>query len=256
MGHSTELDNFSCLTMESAPTCEAGYANSVAAAQDLLRFIEVNAINKGQRATDAMLSFYGVGYGTVVGSTFAALYPHRVERMLMDSPIDIEAWYHGTKRLNDNVAVDKIMKKYAQYCSEATPEQCAMHERFAEDVKLRMLGVIERQETEADRKEVRQKLLKGLASPVLWPELAIYFDQIEGRRRPGRFSAVKKRRAVEFSKTNIAVQCLDIASGGFVEAKSDEPESIWLGTEDLLECPDTIKIADSQKFYRKHFCRL
>ncbi|KAF1942417.1 hypothetical protein EJ02DRAFT_422165 [Clathrospora elynae] len=44
IGNSAESDFFDCLKMESAPSCDAGYANTVAVAQDLLHFVDVNAI--------------------------------------------------------------------------------------------------------------------------------------------------------------------------------------------------------------------
>lgn len=75
---------------------------------------------------DEKLQYWGFSYGTVLGATFAAVYPERVGRMVLDGVADAYDYYPTgwMRNLNDT---DKIMSKFYEYCSEARPEKCAMN---------------------------------------------------------------------------------------------------------------------------------
>ena len=47
------------------------------------------------RAAEERLLFYGYSYGTVLGSTLAAMQPHLIERMVLDGVVDAADYYHG-----------------------------------------------------------------------------------------------------------------------------------------------------------------
>ncbi|KAK6379774.1 hypothetical protein LTS17_005847 [Exophiala oligosperma] len=69
------------------------------------------------------LLFWAYSYGTVLGSTFAAMYPERVARMVLDGVVDSEDYYNGPwlQNLHDT---DHILHKIMEYCSDAGPDQC------------------------------------------------------------------------------------------------------------------------------------
>ncbi|KAL6249092.1 hypothetical protein RBB50_004155 [Rhinocladiella similis] len=69
------------------------------------------------------LLFWAYSYGTVLGSTFAAMYPERVARMVLDGVVDSEDYYNGPwlQNLHDT---DRILHKIMQYCSDAGPGLC------------------------------------------------------------------------------------------------------------------------------------
>lgn len=71
--------------MKLAETCGAALENgpfygTVFVARDMLQVVDA-------LGEDGMLRYYGVSYGTVLGFTFAQLFPDRVDRMLLDANV-------------------------------------------------------------------------------------------------------------------------------------------------------------------------
>ena len=70
-------------------------ANTPAAAQDMLYYIELLAESQGKPREEAMLDYYGVSYGSTLGTTFASPFPERVGRMIIDGVMDAKDYYIG-----------------------------------------------------------------------------------------------------------------------------------------------------------------
>jgi pimeloyl-ACP methyl ester carboxylesterase len=119
----------------------AQYANTPAVAADLLHFIELRSECRGKKAEDAKLWFYGLSYGSVIGTTFASLYPSKVGRMILDAPMDIEDYYSGGSRENLYDA-DAAVQAFFKYCHEAGKENCAFHADSPEAIEARFLKVM------------------------------------------------------------------------------------------------------------------
>jgi pimeloyl-ACP methyl ester carboxylesterase len=58
-------------------------------ARDMMR------LNDVLHGPDALLNYYGVSYGTVLGATTAALFPERMGRVLLSSNVNLAEWYEG-----------------------------------------------------------------------------------------------------------------------------------------------------------------
>ncbi|KAI9367304.1 TAP-like protein-domain-containing protein [Aspergillus egyptiacus] len=71
------------------------------------------------------LLYWGRSYGTVLGATFATLYPDRIERMVLDGVVDAEKYYTGAgpEPLVDS---DAIFDKFTRYCNEVG-EDCPLY---------------------------------------------------------------------------------------------------------------------------------
>lgn len=71
------------------------------------------------------LLYWGFSYGTLLGSTFASMFPSRVERMALDGVVDADDYYSGSwmKNLEDT---DKILANFYRYCSDAGPADCPL----------------------------------------------------------------------------------------------------------------------------------
>lgn len=73
---------------------------------------------------DGMLRYWGLSYGTGLGNYFAAMFPDKIDRMMLDgnlNPHDYQAGHYGTF-LSD---ADKALRAFADECIAAGPD-CAL----------------------------------------------------------------------------------------------------------------------------------
>ncbi|RDW68933.1 putative proteinase [Aspergillus mulundensis] len=84
-------------------------ANDLAAQQSIL------SKTRWHRGQEKLL-YWGRSYGTVLGATFAALFPDRVERMVLDAVVDADKYYSGVgpEPIGD---ADAIFDKFSLYCN-------------------------------------------------------------------------------------------------------------------------------------------
>lgn len=73
---------------------------------------------------DGMLRYYGISYGTVLGSYFATMFPDRVESMVLDGNLDPADYRNGT--WGDSVIdADKVLEAFLNACVD-NKEECAL----------------------------------------------------------------------------------------------------------------------------------
>ncbi|KAF7183976.1 hypothetical protein CNMCM7691_004466 [Aspergillus felis] len=119
----------------------AYYVTTPAVAHDLLTFIEAEAEVAGQSPADAKLWCYGVSYGTVIGSTFASMFPDRVGRMILDGVVNAEQYYNNEWR--DNVdQMDEAMKQFSSFCHSAGPGKCSFWGPTPANITARLDGIL------------------------------------------------------------------------------------------------------------------
>lgn len=81
------------------------------------------------------LLYWGRSYGTVLGTTFAALFPDRVARAVLDGVVNMDKYYEG-RGPNVVVDADAIFDKFAEYCHTAGSEGCPFYsEGGPEEIK-------------------------------------------------------------------------------------------------------------------------
>ncbi|KAF2263085.1 alpha/beta-hydrolase [Lojkania enalia] len=104
---------------------DANYANTPATARDMLQYAEKLAESKGEDPDAAKVNYYGVSYGSTLGTTFAELFPNRVGRFIIDGVVDVEDHYGGSWTQNVLLA-DKAVRSFFKFCFEAGPA-CAFY---------------------------------------------------------------------------------------------------------------------------------
>ncbi|KAK7949077.1 uncharacterized protein PG986_009963 [Apiospora aurea] len=70
--------------------------------------------------------YWGISYGTILGGTFASLFPDHVERLVSDGNVDYGDWFRNDQ-LNAYEDADKIMHAFFTACHRAGPDRCAFH---------------------------------------------------------------------------------------------------------------------------------
>ncbi|ROW04783.1 hypothetical protein VMCG_04895 [Cytospora schulzeri] len=89
------------------------------------------------------LQYWGFSYGTILGGTFAAMYPDKVERLVSDGNVDYEEWFNSV-HINAVRDADSIMDAFYELCHKAGPLKCAFYGNSAADIKQRHMAILER----------------------------------------------------------------------------------------------------------------
>ncbi|KAJ6006149.1 hypothetical protein N7451_004093 [Penicillium sp. IBT 35674x] len=102
--------------------------NTAIVAMDMAAIAEALAIWRRERTGKShrdwnKLQYWGFSYGTVLGETFASMYPHLVGRLVLDGVVDSDLHYAGTWDGDINDA-DAIMERFSIYCYRAGPDKC------------------------------------------------------------------------------------------------------------------------------------
>jgi pimeloyl-ACP methyl ester carboxylesterase len=105
----------------------SGSTANVARDMDLLR----------QAVGDERLTYAGYSYGTLLGATYARLFPDRVGRFVLDGTVDPVAW-SGTGtgdaapttplgiRIRQGIGARETFGEFARLCREAGPQRCSL----------------------------------------------------------------------------------------------------------------------------------
>ncbi|RAL13150.1 uncharacterized protein BO97DRAFT_388928 [Aspergillus homomorphus CBS 101889] len=145
----------------------AYYVTTPAVAHDLLTFIEAEAEMAGRSPSEAKLWCYGISYGTVIGSTFASMFPDRVGRMILDGVMNAAQYYDNY--WTDNVdQMDEAMEEFSSFCQSAGPEKCSFWGPTPANITARMDGIIRQLQS-------HPVPLSGVGGPEL-PTLVTYSD--------------------------------------------------------------------------------
>ncbi|KAF5311056.1 hypothetical protein D9619_008142 [Psilocybe cf. subviscida] len=109
------------------------HINTENTARDMLRIVEAHGRTK--------IQYWGFSYGSVLGATFASLFPDRIERLIIDGVVDAENYY-ATLWSNDLLDTDKVMDSFYTGCADAGPEGCAFWAPTASDIEANLTKII------------------------------------------------------------------------------------------------------------------
>jgi pimeloyl-ACP methyl ester carboxylesterase len=116
----------------------AKYVGTSAVVQDLMYFTELQAAARGKDPKKALINYYGVSYGTLLGQTLVAMYPDRIRRILLDGNVYGVAHYQGWEPTGLDDLAHGIWL-FSKLCFEAGEQWCSLAEgaKSIEEVKAR-----------------------------------------------------------------------------------------------------------------------
>lgn len=102
------------------------HMSTATTARDMLSIVDAFAATEdGQRAStpSTLLNYYGVSYGTVLGQTFASMFPERVGYVVLDGVVSPEG-YLANYTYQSVTHLDGVISAFFIYCHEAGPSEC------------------------------------------------------------------------------------------------------------------------------------
>ncbi|KAI9887838.1 MAG: hypothetical protein M1823_000360 [Watsoniomyces obsoletus] len=91
------------------------------------------------------LSYLGYSYGTVLGATYAALFPDNIDRMVLDAVVDFNSWYQTEKNAElDAGDTDLTLSNFFQFCYDAGPDNCRFWYSSPEEIRDRFFEIDQR----------------------------------------------------------------------------------------------------------------
>ncbi|KAK7032395.1 hypothetical protein VNI00_013143 [Paramarasmius palmivorus] len=99
-------------------------------ARDMLRINEAHGREK--------IQYWGISYGSVLGATFAAMFPDKVERLVIDGVIDVAGDYYTTNWKDNFLDSDKALQWFFKDCHAAGPSLCGFYAESPEAIEARL----------------------------------------------------------------------------------------------------------------------
>jgi pimeloyl-ACP methyl ester carboxylesterase len=170
---------------------------------------------------DRGLTFRGVSGGTLIGQTYANMFPKRVRAMVLDGLIDPIAFTAGTASgLASGLAdTDEVFGRFLALCQRAGPALCELagHGHVRSRVKLLLRRLREHPIPAPDAPiagaltyaETLSAIEAGyLANPRLWPQLASMLEEAAAGDGSGLKAVAEAVASQEFHKAFEPTQAL------------------------------------------------
>jgi pimeloyl-ACP methyl ester carboxylesterase len=194
---------------------------------------DLNALRKG--VGDRMLTYIGLSYGTMLGRTYANMYPKHVRAMMLDSLADQREHVRSAeaRTAGGSAGVDAVFAQFLALCQGAGPDRCALarHAQTVEQRVHRLFKQVRRAPIPAPYASPPGRLSYGdlllttftpMRDPNSWPAYARALNAAaRGDASVLETSAREMRTPYAFNKatTSAAIQCAD--------AGANKPVSDW-----------------------------
>ncbi|KAF2170586.1 hypothetical protein M409DRAFT_64270 [Zasmidium cellare ATCC 36951] len=149
-------------------------------ARDLMKVAEV-------LEEDGLLRYWGLSYGTALGATAAAMFPDRIEKMILDGVQNPHEYYHALANFQEWTGSDEVFSAMFTGC-KAAPENCtlAQNDNTAAELEQRtwdLLDQLKREPLVVAGTALDYNLVKGSLQNALygidsWPGVTTILDLI------------------------------------------------------------------------------
>ncbi|KAK5274220.1 hypothetical protein LTR96_000820 [Exophiala xenobiotica] len=151
---------------------------------------------------DGLLRYYGVSWGTLLGATFAAMFPERVDKVVLDGNINVHEYYAGWE-IESSINMDDTYAAVFSGCIAASND-CALASSFASAEEMQVavdqfLAMLKYNPVPyssqqgfqmATYDQVKTAIVLALYNPSHWPWLAQGFAEMMTGNFTGFFDAV------------------------------------------------------------------
>ncbi|PPQ71711.1 hypothetical protein CVT26_007628 [Gymnopilus dilepis] len=80
------------------------------------------------------IRYWGISYGSVLGATFASMFPDKIERIIIDGVLDMEGYYKTDWAL-ELLDTDKVFQAFIDGCFKAGPGACAFYDKSTDAIE-------------------------------------------------------------------------------------------------------------------------
>ncbi|KAI1413422.1 alpha/beta-hydrolase [Hypoxylon sp. FL1857] len=156
--------------------------SSAFVARDMMRVVDA-------LGEDGMLRYWGFSYGTTLGATIAAMFPDRIERMILDGVQNPHEYYHAQSDFQEWTDSDKSFSAVFTGCV-ANRENCALakgNNKTAEELEQAVWDLLDALKHEPltagpsymlDYSNVKGFIVQSLYNSASWPVLAMILNDI------------------------------------------------------------------------------
>ncbi|GAA5830967.1 hypothetical protein JCM5353_004456 [Sporobolomyces roseus] len=158
---------------------------------------------------ESKINYWGFSYGTILGATFAAMFPDKVNRFILDGVSDSVSytqnfWQWGFDGMTDT---HKTFDGFFSACAESGPKGCqfAKENSTSSDLKGRLEKIYEKLRKRplavgksewgpgvVTSSDVSNTIFHSLYAPKTWPETASLLTEVEAGNGSRLFSTANK----------------------------------------------------------------
>ncbi|CCL98563.1 uncharacterized protein FIBRA_00563 [Fibroporia radiculosa] len=220
------------------------FMNTESVATDMLRITE--------KLGEDRLKYWGFSYGSVLGQYFAAMYPDKVGRLIIDGVYD--GYNYRNTSWNSNLAdADAVWESFFTFCNRAGPEKCSLYMPSVAEVKDRVLAIMDHV-----GEEPFPVPFAG-SGPLIVTRKALHNFAFQALYRPIRqFSSFADALlAVERSNQTILAELSKELGGGYeCNCERELPWLVKTEATSAIMCGDGEPITHSPKEFQEWFSGL
>ncbi|OSC97430.1 alpha/beta-hydrolase [Trametes coccinea BRFM310] len=100
-----------------------------------------------QQLGQEKILYWGFSYGSVLGQYFAAMYPEKVGRLVIDGVYDALN-YRSALWSSNVVDMDRVVGSFFEFCHQGGPEKCTAYDASPDKIRRRYFNLLDRIERE------------------------------------------------------------------------------------------------------------
>jgi pimeloyl-ACP methyl ester carboxylesterase len=174
---------------------------------------------------DRTLTYVGLSYGSMIGQTYANLFPGRVRAMMLDGIVDAVAYTASAeaRTVNNVSSADEVFEQFVALCQSAAPGHCALA-GHGETVAQRVAGLFARARRapipaphadppgELSYGDLLVSTFTPLRLPLDWPQFAAHLEAAvngDASALETAARAMQTPEALAGATTSAAISCVD-----------------------------------------------